>query len=87
MVQQERPELASSSFTRLLVKGENNWMTILDYHTGDAWQIDGVNADYRRQNRDMLHRCLQHRAQSSITAAMTADTPLLQMGLLLAGRA
>src|SRR5216683_553975 len=49
MVQQERPELASSSFTRLLVKGENNWITILDYHTGDAWQIDGADADYQRQ--------------------------------------
>jgi hypothetical protein len=60
----------------LLVKGENNWITILDYHTGDAWQIDGVNADDRRRQTNMRHGCLQpeHQAQSSIPAAMTADT-------------
>jgi hypothetical protein len=67
--------LASGSFTRLLVKGENNWTAILDHHIGAAWQIDGANVDDRRPpNQDIRHGCLlpERRAQSS--AAITADT-------------
>jgi hypothetical protein len=53
MAQQERPELASSSFTQVLVKDENNWITILDYHSGGAWQIDGADADYQRRQTEI----------------------------------
>jgi hypothetical protein len=53
MAQQERPELASSSFTQVLVKDENSWITILDYHSGGAWQIDGADADYQRRQTEI----------------------------------
>jgi hypothetical protein len=57
----------------LLVKGENNWITILDYHTGDAWQIDGVNADYRHQT-ELCGTDACSLSTGPIAAAMTADT-------------